>query len=146
VDTLGIDGEKKRRLGETGVGVTIGNRRRPSADVAAFALKQRDRGSDGVDVAAVAVDEYDCPEKIGRSTKFDENVVKNGRTDRQSSSEAGVFARCAEVDRWPDNHVRCFGGDAPGDGFGDPGIGVERKMRPVLLTTPDRDEQERGTI
>jgi hypothetical protein len=115
----------------------------PAAAAASLIGQQLERVADRGRVAAVAVDEEHRRPVEGRvPTQLDQQSRQSDTADRQGAGEIGVLAAGPDRDRRRERHPGAPRARPDRDGGGDPGIGVERQMRPMLLKRPDRHHQQ----
>lgn len=127
------------------LGIAVADVRPPRQHAAAFAEQLVGSLLHGPGVAAVAVDQDDPGGPIGTADELDDQLLDDIGADRQRAWETGVFTAGGRRQGRTDQHIarlerRC---QTLGQGDGDPGVGVEWQVWPVLLARSDGDGDDR---
>ena len=105
--------------------------------------KQADRSIDRGGIAAVPVNQKQGgPVQAGVAAKLDQAGGQRFGTDRKRAGEVGVLSARADADRGSQRHAGPARAGSPRHRHGDPGVGVERQVRPVLLQRSHRNHQQ----
>ena len=145
-DEIGRDRQEHRRLGSPGVCVTTRKRAASDMGTAAFVPQSLVCPPQGSAVAAVRIAPDHTGEGIRRSTDLDGRLLEHGGTERQRTGKSGVLTRGADGDRWSDDRIGAPGSEALGNRDGDARVGVEGKVRAVLLGRAERHDHQRATL
>ena len=144
-DERGVEREHQRRLRAARVGVAAGERRRTRrrrAPRTGAAGRPRRRVET---LPPWPLTNTSRPaQRAGRPAQLDQQQPQRLVPDRHRAREALVLARGAVGDGWGDEQGT--GRRTGGDRRGDPGVGVERQVRTVLLDGADRHEQRRPAV
>ena len=135
--------EHDRGLEPAGVRVAAWQPGVPGVRGPALVAKPAGRRLDGGGVAAVPVDQQQCwPVQAGVAAKLDQAGGQRLGADRQRAGEVRVLAARADAECGRQGDARPTRAGPPRDRHGDPRVGVERQMRPVLLQRPYRHHQQ----
>ena len=135
--------EHDRGLEPAGVRVAAWQPGVPGVRGPALVAKPAGRRLDGGGVAAVPVDQQQCwPVQAGVAAKLDQAGGQRLGADRQRAGEVRVLAARADAECGRQGDARPTRASPPHDRHGDPRVGVERQMRPVLLQRPYRHHQQ----
>ncbi len=140
---LGGQREHDRRLEPAGVRVAAREPGVPDVRNAVLVAEPADRRPDRGGVAAVPVDQQQGgPVQARVAAKLDQAGGQRLRADRQRAGEVRVFAAGADADRGRQGNTVPARAGPPRHGHGDPGVGVEWQVRPVLLQRPHRHHKQ----
>ncbi len=129
--------EHDRGLEPAGVRVAAGQPGVPGVRGPALVAKSAGRRLDRGGVAAVPVDQQQGgPVQAGVAAKLDQAGGKRLGADGQGAGEVRVLAARADAERGCQGDARPARAGPPRHRHGDPRVGVERQMRPVLLQRP----------
>ena len=133
----GCQREHDRGLEPAGVRVAAGQPGVPAVRGPALVAKPAGRRLDRGGVAAVPVDQQQGgPVQAGVAAKLDQAGGKRLGADGQGAGEVRVLAARADAERGCQGDARPARAGPPRHRHGDPRVGVERQMRPVLLQRP----------
>ena len=135
--------EHDRGLEPAGVRVAAGQPGVPGVRGPALVAKPAGRRLDGGGVAAVPVDQQQGgPVQAGVAAKLDQAGGQRLGADGQRAGEVRVLAARADAECGRQGDARPARAGPPRHRHGDPRVGVERQMRPVLLQRPHRHHQQ----
>ena len=139
----GVEGQHQRRLGAPRVRITPGHDGAPHQQLVAVGVTAPRHVGQRRLVAPVGVHQQDAAEGgAGAADELDEERRQGLVPDEQSARECGVLAAGPVGDRRCDDDARPAGRQPGGEGVGDPGVGIEREMRPVLLERTQGQRQQ----
>jgi len=138
-DGLGRQREHDRGLEPAGVRVALRQPGVPGVRGPALVAKPAGGRLDRGGVAAVPVDQQQGgPVQAGVAAKLDQAGGQRLAADGQRAGEVRVLAARADAERGRQRDARPARAGPPRYRHGDPRVGVERQMRPVLLQRPHR--------
>ncbi len=143
VHRAGGQREHDRGLEPAGVRVAAGQSGVPGVRGPALVAESADRRLDRGGIAAVPVDQQQSgPVQAGVAAKLDQAGGQRLRADRQRAGEVRVLAARPDAERGCQGDGRPARAGLARHRHGDPGVGVERQVRPVLLQRPHRHHQQ----